>query len=101
MALDLYAGERREQIGPQDEYLLQRAATESTLYPQLSALWSDFYSDPRISPRQAADLVHELLMLLTSTEVERKPNLVRRGLQLATFFNVASREGEEVRAKSD
>jgi len=26
---------------------------------------------------------------------------VRRGLQLATFFNVASREGEEVRAKSD
>ena len=101
MALDLYAGEHRERIAPQDEYLLQLADAESTGYPQLSALQAAFYDSPRLSARQAGELAHELLMLMTCAEGSLNPAQLRRGLRLAAFFSAASREGLEIRTASD
>ena len=101
MAMTLYAGEHREHIEPQDEFLLQLAESEQARYPQLTALWLAFYDSPRLSSRQAGELVHELLMVMTSAEGSLHPAQLRRGLRLAAFFSAASREGLEVRTSSD
>ncbi|OWQ43850.1 hypothetical protein CDL60_28095 [Roseateles noduli] len=101
MALDLYAGEHREHIAPQDEVLLQLAEAEGRRYPQLGALLAAFYESPRLSARQAGELAHELLMLMTGAEASLNPAQLRRGLRLAAFFSAASREGLEIRTSSD
>ncbi|WP_431048161.1 hypothetical protein [Roseateles sp. L2-2] len=101
MALDLYAGEHRERIAPQDEVLLQLAEAEGPRHPQLSALLAAFYDSPRLSARQAGELAHELLMLMTSAEASLNPAQLRRGLRLAAFFSAASRAGLEIRTSSD
>ncbi|WP_431258691.1 hypothetical protein ACQ86G_30160 [Roseateles chitinivorans] len=99
MAMTLYAGEHREHIAPQDEALLQLA--EAARHPQLSALWLAFYDSPRLSSRQAGDLVHELLVLMTCADGSLNPAQLRRGLRLAAFFSAASRDGLEIRTSSD
>jgi hypothetical protein len=101
MALDLHAGEHRERIASLDEYLLQLAEAESPRYPQLNALHAAFYDSPRLSARQAGELSHELLTLMTSAEASLNPAQLRRGLRLAAFFSAASREGLEIRTSSD
>ncbi|RZI56544.1 MAG: hypothetical protein EOP37_23790 [Rubrivivax sp.] len=101
MAMTLYAGEHRAHIERKDEYLLQLAEAESTRYPQLSSLWRAFYDSPRLSSRQALQLVHELLVLMTAAEGSLDPAQLRRGLRLAAFFSAASREDLEIRTASD
>ncbi|MFX1677656.1 hypothetical protein PV762_00330 [Mitsuaria sp. CC2] len=99
--MDLYAGEHRAHIEPQDEYLLQLAEAENVRFPQLTALWRAFYASPRLSSRQALQLVHELLVLMTAAEGSLNPAQLRRGLRLAAFFSAASREDLEIRTASD
>jgi len=101
MALDLYAGEHREQVNLHDEQILQRAAAQADRFPQLSAMWAAFYDAPRISSQQANELVHELVLLLTLPELESNTAIVRRGLRLAGFFSAAHRSGLDVRSVSD
>jgi hypothetical protein len=101
MAMNLYAGEHLARIEHHDESLLQSAEAQGDRYPQLSALWLAFYNSPRLSSRQAGELLHELLVLMTSANDVRTPAQLRRGLLLAAFFSAAHREGLEIRTSSD
>lgn len=101
MALDLYAGDRHEAIGAQDEFLLHLADADRARYPQLSAIQARFHDDPRLHVEQVGLVVHELIELLAAHGGTGNPALARVALRLMTFFSVAYRAGLDVRGHSD
>lgn len=101
MALDLYAGDRHEAIGTQDEFLLQLADADPAKYPQLGAISARLYDGPRLSAEQAGLVVHELIDLLAEHGGTSSPALARVALRLMSFFSVAHRAGLEIRGHSD
>ena len=66
MAFDMFAGDHHECIGHHEDFLLGLVGEDRARYPQLVSLRDAFYTSPRLSPRQAGALVHELIDLLSS-----------------------------------
>ena len=100
MAFDMYAGDRRERIESHEEFLFS-LASDAPNYPELSALWENFYNSPRLSPQQANAVVHELIALLAANGGNTNKVLNSVVGRLLPFFSAACRNGHEIRCSSD
>lgn len=101
MAFEMYAGDTREVIGPQDEFIFLHVAKDPSRYPQLAAIWASFYDDPSVSPPQSGALVHELIDLLACHGGASNKPLTSVVVRLLVFFSMAFQEQTEVRCVSD
>jgi len=54
MAFDMFFGEtEREGIGHHEEFIFPLAQGDEARYPELAALWREFYGNPRIPAARA------------------------------------------------
>ena len=63
MAFDMRAGDWREKIDHQSDFILGLTQGDAQRYPQLLRINAEFWDDPSISPAQSNALVHELIDL--------------------------------------
>ncbi|VUD58553.1 hypothetical protein TDB9533_02451 [Thalassocella blandensis] len=69
MAFDLYLNHIREKITHHEEVIFHMANNDDS-YPTLQWLWSEFYNSPNIPPEKSNALVHELIGILNTKQVE-------------------------------
>ena len=101
MSFDMYAGNVHESVGHHEEFIFSLAQADESRYPELLAIWEDFYDGPRISAGRAGMIVHELIDLLRANGgFENKP-LAQTVVRLLPFFSRAYRNGNEIRCDSD
>ena len=100
MAFTLYAGDIREVIGHDEEYLLNIVAQSEEKYPILFRLSCEFYDSPVFDDEQAGAIVHELIDVLTE-HGRSDANLSRTIVRLLPFFSTAFRKPLTIRSRSD
>ena len=101
MPFDMYANGRHEAIGHQEEFIFALIQADRQRFPALSALWSAYYDDPRLSSAQACALLHELIDLLASQGGTANKALAHTVVRLLPFFSMACKGGHEIRTESD
>ena len=101
MPFDMYANGRHEAIGHQEEFIFALIQADRQRFPALSALWSAYYDDPRLSSAQACALLHELIDLLASQGGAANKALAHTVVRLLPFFSMACQGGQEIRTESD
>lgn len=102
MSFDLYLDNRHEQIAAHEEGIFYLIADERRNFPEINALWDNFYRSPKISAEQAHDLVHELIELSEIiSQSEEHRYLTSVIYRLLPFFNAAYRSGQSIRCVSD
>lgn len=101
MALDMFAGDSHDCIDHHEEFILDLAQMDEARYPELGAISALFYEGPRLSPRQAGALVHELIDLLAFHGGLANKPLAAVVVRLLPFFSMAYRQDQDIRCSSD
>lgn len=101
MSFEMFAGLLKASIEHHEEYFLQIASENAARFPELTAIWSSFYRDPMLSPRQASALVHELIDLLAEQGGIQNKALAAMVIRLLPFFSAAYRTGQQISCSSD
>lgn len=96
MSFDLYCGNRQAA----KEFIFS-FVVEDARFPHLNELWQNYYSDPRISPDTANELVHELLLLKAMLEPQTWAKMQLVGDRLLLFFSAAYRDQQIIQCSSD
>ena len=97
MGLDLYCGELHHTVEYYEEWVLDQAAEAGQL-PKVGWLRSQWFDDPKISPSECNDLVHELIELRQHV-ADRRGQEMLDGLMF--FLSRAYRSGAIVECNSD
>lgn len=98
----MYFGLRHEKIDHHEEYIFTVPEAAPERFPELKAIWSSFYSDFVLLPKQSDSLVYELLLLLEEQGgIDANKSLLNLVLRLIMFFSAASRANQQVRCSGD
>lgn len=101
MAFDMYIADALESIGHHEEFIFTLVEQDELRYPQLTAIWDQFYDGPILSPSQAGVVVHELIDLLTANGGTSNKPLTSVVLRILPFFSKAYKTQSQVRCVSD
>jgi hypothetical protein len=97
MAFDLYLGRRKVSIDTLEEEIFHIVNNDAR-FPRLNWLWEEFYNSPSITPKQANDIVHELILLRsihTSYSVKKVID------KLLPYFSLAFKDDITITTLSD
>lgn len=97
MGLDLYCGDLHHTVEYHEEWVLDQAA-EAGQFPGISRLRSQWFDDPKISPSECNDLVHELIELRQQVADRRGQEILDK---LMLFLSRAYRSDAIVKCNSD
>lgn len=101
MALDMYAGDLRDEIDFDEEFLLISACKHEEQFPHLTNLWEAFYDGPRLAPNIALALAEELAALLETESFEPNLNAQKTVERLGAFFRGAYSNQQQINCMSD
>ena len=101
MPFDMYANGQHEAIGHHEHFIFALIQEDGQRFPTLSALWSAYYDDPRLSSAQAGALLHELIDLVACHGGTANKALAHTVMRLLPFFSMASKGGHAIRTESD
>ncbi|MEM9772601.1 MAG: hypothetical protein AAF889_13585 [Cyanobacteria bacterium P01_D01_bin.73] len=97
MGLDLYCGELHHTVEYYEEWVFDQAY-ETGQFHSISWLRSQWFDDPKISPSECNDLVHELIELRQQVADRRGQETIDK---LIFFLSRAYRNDAIVECRSD
>ena len=101
MAFEMYAGELRGEVASHEERIFVEISSRAQDYPELSKIWTQFYSSPKLLPEQSERIVHELIDFMSDPIHSTDSDIQRVVLRLLPFFSKAYRLNTIVRCASD
>lgn len=97
MGFDLYFGTFHHDVGHHEEWVLDQVVDDES-FPKICWLRSQWFDDPKITPSECNDLVHELIELYHRTADRYGRDTIHK---LMLFLSRAYRSNAIVECNSD